>query len=79
MKRKICFTILVLSGCLMMVFAAGKVDPCTEKYNSCIEICGNQKAQAIARGSTTENAEMRYKACMSDCEAAKKTCETKKK
>ena len=83
MKRKICFAMLTLTAGLMMVFAAPpapapKADPCTEKYNSCKEVCSNRQAQCKASGSTPENCENRFKQCVNACEKDKKACETKK-
>ena len=77
MKRKTCLALLALSSGLMMVFAAN-VDKCTEKFNSCMESCGNLKAQCKARGSTPESCEMRYKECSKDCDKALKACQAKK-
>jgi hypothetical protein len=78
MKRKVCLIVTILSGCLLMVFAAN-VDPCTEKYNSCIETCGNLRSQCKARGSAPEACEFRYRECVKDCEKAMKACRSKKK
>jgi len=81
MKRKICLATLTLTAGLMMVFAASPApkaaDPCTDKYNSCKEICSNALARAKATGSTPENAENRFNACVSECDKAKKDCESK--
>ena len=89
MTRKICLATLTLTTAgLMMVFAASPApkapapkagDPCTEKYNSCKEVCSNNLARAKATGSTPENAENRFNGCVNDCEKAKKDCEAKKK
>jgi hypothetical protein len=62
----------------MMVFAA-KVDPCTEKYTSCTESCGNAKAQCRARGSEPTQCENTYKMCLKDCDKAKTDCDAKAK
>ena len=78
MKRKICSAILLSCSCLMFV-AAGKVDTCTEKYNSCLEICENAKAKATAGGSMRENVENRFTACKNECIKAKNACEAKPK
>jgi hypothetical protein len=77
MKRKTCLALLALSSGLMMVFAAN-VDKCTEKFNSCNESCGHLKAQCVARGSMVESCNRRFKECLSDCDKALKTCQTKK-
>lgn len=77
MKRKTCLAFLTLSGGLMMVFAAAP-DKCTEKFNACNVTCGHMKAQCMARGNDVDYCNGRLKACMSDCDKALKTCQTKK-
>jgi hypothetical protein len=76
MKRKTGMALLALSSGLMMVFAAD-VDKCTEKYKSCTEICGNSKAQCLARGNEKESCNFRMKQCVADCEKDLKTCQAK--
>ena len=76
-KTKITVAVLTISGCVMMMFAA-KVDPCTEKYNSCSDVCTNGQASCKARGANPEECEMKYKKCMQACDKAKKDCEGKK-
>ena len=84
MKRKICFAMLTLSAGLMMVFAAPpkaaapKADPCTEKFDSCKEICSNNLARCKVTGSTPENCQSRFVQCTNDCIKAKNDCDKKK-
>jgi hypothetical protein len=77
-KTKICAAALIMSGCVMMVFAA-KVDPCTEKYNSCTDSCLHAKAGCRARGAEPDQCEKTYQMCLKDCEKAKKDCDAKAK
>ena len=53
-------------------------DPCTDKYNSSVEICKNNLARCKATGSTPENCENRYNVCMSEANKAKEDCQKKK-
>ena len=76
MKRKISLALLALSSGLLMVFAAN-VDKCTEKFEACKVTCGNLKAQLIARGSTADTVNSRYKECLADCDKALKDCQAK--
>jgi hypothetical protein len=76
MKRKTCVALLALSSGLMMVFAAN-VDKCTEKFESCKEICGNEQARCKSRGSSPEACNSRYKMCIADCDKDLKTCQAK--
>lgn len=76
MKTKICAAVLVMSGCVMMMFAA-KVDPCTEKYTACSITCGHAKASCRARQVDPDQCERTYKMCLQDCEKAKKDCDGK--
>ena len=50
MKKKISVAALIMSGCVMMVFAATKADPCTEKHKSCSDSCAITQSQALLRG-----------------------------
>ena len=77
-KTKICAAGLIMSGCVMMVFAA-KVDSCAEKYKSCTESCMNVKAQCRARGANPDQCENTYKICLKDYDKAKNDCDGKAK
>jgi hypothetical protein len=77
-KTKICAAALIMSGCVMMVFAA-KDDPCTEKYNSCTDSCVHVQAGCKARGAEPTQCENAYKMCLQDCDKAKKACDAKAK
>jgi hypothetical protein len=74
MKTKICAGVLAISGFAMVIFAA-KVDPCTEKFNSCSDACTNALARCKAGGSIPENCEKTHATCMKACEKAKADCE----
>ena len=78
MKTKICAAALIMSGCVMMVFAA-KVETCAEKYKSCTDSCMNAKSQCRARGAQPDQCEKTYKMCLQDCDKAKKACDDKAK
>lgn len=77
MKRKTCVALLALSGGLMMVFGATVVDKCTEKFESCKEVCGIEEARCKSRGSIAEACHTRYKGCVADCDKALKDCQAK--
>ena len=76
MKRKILVALLALSSGLMMVFAA-EPDKCVEKFNSCKEVCGNSKAQCMARGNEVESCNSRLNQCNADCNKGVKDCQAK--
>jgi len=83
MKRKICFAMLTLTASLMMVFAVSPApkagDPCTDKYNSCKDVCSHDRSRCKARGAMPEACENHFNACVKECDKAKKDCEGKKK
>lgn len=62
-----------------MVFAAAKVDPCTEKYEACSDSCTNAQAKCKFGGSDPGKCEQDHKVCMQKCDNAKKDCESKAK
>ncbi|MGZ5563802.1 MAG: hypothetical protein ACXWFY_01280 [Chthoniobacterales bacterium] len=76
MKTKISAAVLILIGCVMMVFAA-KVDPCEEKHKSCSDTCMNEQYHCKMRGSEPSNCERAYKMCMNKCDKDKQECESK--
>ena len=71
MKAKICLAAVVLSGSLMIAFAAEKktegtaktADACTEKYEKDLLSCENQRANCKARGSDPGTCDQRYNQC----------------
>ena len=73
-KTKISVAVLAISGCVMMMFAA-KVDPCTEKYNSCSDSCTNALAHCKAGQTDPDRCEKAQKICMQACDKAKNDCE----
>lgn len=80
MKRKICVALLTLSSGLMMVFAAqpaAQPDKCTEKFEECKVVCGNDKARCMARGNQVEYCDNRLNGCINDCNKALKDCQAK--
>lgn len=79
MKKKISVAALIMSGCVMMVFAATKADPCTEKQKGCADSCANTKSQSLARGVDRLEAENTYKQCVKACDKAKADCDGKAK
>jgi hypothetical protein len=78
-KTKICAAALIMSGGVMMVFAATKADPCAEKYKSCADSCANVQSQCKARGADPQQCENAYKMCVRDCDKAKGDCAGKAK
>ena len=79
MKKKISVAALIMSGCVMMVFAATTADPCTEKHKSCTDSCGITQSQAQRRGVDRLDAENAYKQCVKGCDKAKADCDAKAK
>jgi hypothetical protein len=63
----------------MMVFAATKADPCTEKQKGCSDSCANTKSQSLARGVDRLEAENTFKQCVKACDKAKADCDAKAK
>ena len=77
-KRKISAVMLVMSGCVMMMFAA-KADPCAEKHKSCSDSCANVQAQCRARQVDPAQCETAFKACIKDCDKKQEECGGKAK
>jgi hypothetical protein len=78
-KKKISVVALITSGCVMMMFAATKADPCTEKQKSCTNSCGITQSQSLRRGVDRLDAENAYKQCVQACDKAKTECDGKAK
>ena len=74
-KTKICLAALMLSGGVMIMFAATKADPCAEKYKSCTDSCAIAESQAQRRGVDRLDAENAFKRCVSACDKAKANCD----
>ena len=79
MKKQISVAALVMSGCGMMIFAATKADPCTEKHKACTDSCANTQSQSLRRGVDRLQAENAYKRCVKSCDTAKADCDGKAK
>lgn len=69
----------MMSGSVMMMFAATKADPCTEKHKSCTDSCANVQSQAQRRGVDRLDAENAFKRCVAACDKAKADCDGKAK
>jgi hypothetical protein len=78
-KKKISVAALIMSGCVMMVFAATKADPCTEKHKSCTDSCAITQSQSQRRGVDRLDAENAFKQCVNACDKAKADCDGKAK
>jgi hypothetical protein len=78
-KKKISVAALIMSGCGMMIFAATKADPCTEKHKGCTDSCGIAQSQSLRRGVDRLDAENTYKRCVQECDKAKADCDGKAK
>ena len=74
-----CVAALMMSGCVMMGFAATKSDPCAEKYKSCTDSCSITQSQSLRRGVDRGEAENAYNRCVKACEKAKADCDPKAK
>jgi len=68
-----------MSGCVMMMFAATKADPCAEKYKSCTDSCANDQSKSLLRGVDRLQAENAFKRCVSACDKANPDCAGKAK
>ena len=79
MKTKICVATLMISGSVVMMFAAAKADPCAEKYKSCTDACGVTESQSLRRGVDRLQVENAYKRCLSACDKANPDCADKAK
>ncbi|HSV61846.1 MAG TPA: hypothetical protein VLH83_00760 [Chthoniobacterales bacterium] len=83
MKTKLSVAALIMSGGVMMMFAATKADPkadpCAEKYKSCTDSCSIVQGQSLARGVDRLRAENAYNRCVKACEKAKTDCDGKAK
>jgi hypothetical protein len=74
-KKQICGTALILSGWVMMMFAAAKADPCTEKHKSCTDSCAITQSQSLRRGVDRLEAENAFNRCVKACDKAKADCD----
>ena len=79
MKKQISVAALIMSGCVMMIFAATTADPCTEKHKSCTDSCAITQSQSLRRGVDRLDAENAYKQCVKSCDTAKADCDGKAK
>ena len=79
MKKQISMAALIMSGCVMMIFAATTADPCTEKHKGCTDSCGITQSQSLRRGVDRLDAENAYKQCVKNCDKAKADCDAKAK
>ena len=79
MKKQISVAALIMSGSVMMIFAATTADPCTEKHKSCTDSCGISQSQSLRRGVDRLDAENAYKQCVKNCDKAKADCDAKAK
>jgi hypothetical protein len=68
-----------MSGCVAMMFAAPKADPCAEKYKSCTDSCGVVQSQSLRRGVDSLQAENAFKTCVKNCDKTKADCDGKPK
>jgi hypothetical protein len=78
-KKKISVAALIMSGCVMVVFAATTADPCTEKHKACTDSCAIAQSQSLRRGVDRLDAENAYKQCVKSCDKAKADCDPKAK
>ena len=78
-KTKISAVMLIMSGCVLMMFAATTADPCTEKHKSCTDSCALTQSQSLRRGVERLRAENAYNRCVKACEKAKADCDAKAK
>jgi hypothetical protein len=65
----------MISGSVVMMFAATKTDPCAEKYKSCTDSCAITESQSQRRGVDRLQVENAYKRCVSACDKAKAACD----
>ena len=79
MKKQISVAALIMSGCVMMIFAATTADPCTEKHKGCTDSCAIAQSQSLRRGVDRLDAENAYKQCVKNCDKAKADCDAKAK
>ena len=78
-KTKISAVMLIMSGCVMMIFAATTADPCTEKHKACADSCATVQSQSLRRGVDRLQAENAYNRCVKACDNAKADCDAKAK
>jgi hypothetical protein len=78
-KTKISAVMLIMSGCVVMIFAATTADPCTEKHKGCTDSCAIVQSQSLRRGVDRLQAENAYNRCVKACDKAKADCDAKAK
>lgn len=78
MKRRFVSAVVVLAGCVVMVFAAKQEeDPCTKKHTECTNICENEFRNCRARQTPVDQCEQRKKICVTKCDNDKVDCQNK--
>lgn len=77
MKKKISVAALIMSGCVMMLFAAAPADPCADKHKACTDSCAITQSQALGRQVDRLRAENAFKRCVKACDTTKAECEAK--
>ena len=78
MKRKITSAVLVLCGCVAIVFAAKQQeDPCAKKHSECTTACETEYRKCRARQTEEEECQRRKQNCTNKCDRDKKECEGK--
>ena len=80
MKKKISVAALLVSGGVMMMFAAAPAaDPCADKHKSCTDACSLTQSQSLRRGIDRLQAENAFNRCVKACDKTKADCEAKAK
>lgn len=77
MKKKISLAALLVSGGVLMMFAAAPADPCADKHKSCTDACGITQSQSLRRGVDRLQAENAFNRCVKACDKSKADCEAK--
>ena len=68
---------LVMSGCVVMLAAEPKTDPCADKHKSCTDSCSLTQSQSLRRGVDRLQAENAFNRCVKACDKTKADCEAK--
>lgn len=79
MKKQISVAVLLVSGGVMMMFAAAPADPCADKHKSCTDSCAITQSQSLRRGVDRLQAENAFNRCVKACDKTKTDCEAKAK
>jgi len=74
-KVKLTAAAILMSGSIVMLFAAAKVETCADKYKACTQTCQTELSKCKLSGRPDETCEQAHKICETKCHNAQVECE----